>query len=140
MALSRRHRQFLEVLQSGDWERAASLSPRPRVVAELLENGLMEQRVRDVDLNIALRRTGTSNTDPNVAKIATMLSTVPNTADRTGEEDCTGGDASLLLAFCFFAAICRSCWIRFFGTWPGRSPSDSSDRWMDPRTLRRRTA
>jgi hypothetical protein len=50
MALTSRHRQFMEHLQSGDWTKAASLKSSPRVVAKLLEDGLIEQRVRGSDL------------------------------------------------------------------------------------------
>jgi hypothetical protein len=63
-----------------------------------------------------LATTRHSNTDPNVATVATILSTVPIRADRTREEDCTGGgDGGLLFAFCFFAAIrADPCWVRSF--------------------------
>jgi hypothetical protein len=50
MALTSRQRQFLAHLQSGDWIKAASLAPRPRVVAKLLANGWIEQRMRGSDL------------------------------------------------------------------------------------------
>jgi hypothetical protein len=59
-----------------------------------------------------------SYTDPIVATVAAMVTLVPISADRTGEEDCTGGDGRLHLALCFFAAICRSCLVRSFeGAW-----------------------
>jgi hypothetical protein len=50
MALTSRQRQFLEHLQSGDWIKAASVPPSPRVVAKLLANGWIEQRLRGSDL------------------------------------------------------------------------------------------
>ena len=63
-----------------------------------------------------------SNTDPNVAIVAAILSTVPSTADRMGDRICAAaGDDFLLFCFCPFAAICRSCWVRLFdltGTLP----------------------
>jgi hypothetical protein len=50
MALSSRSPQFLELLQSGDWIKAAVLPSSQRIVAKLLEDGLIEQRVRGCDL------------------------------------------------------------------------------------------
>jgi hypothetical protein len=64
-----------------------------------------------------------STTDPNVAAVAIILSTVPIRADRTREEDCTGGDGRLLFVFCFFAAIADPVGPRSFDL-TGRSPSD----------------
>jgi hypothetical protein len=54
-----------------------------------------------------------SNTDPNVAIVAAILTTVPSTADRIGDRFSTAGDEFLLFGFWPFAAICRSCWVRF---------------------------
>jgi len=42
------------------------------------------------------------------------LSTVPSTADRIGDRFCATGDDFLLFCFCPFAAICKSCWVKFF--------------------------
>jgi len=50
-----------------------------------------------------------SNTNPNVAAVAAMLSVVPIIVDRTGDRDCAGGG---FFAFCFFVAIAESCWVR----------------------------
>jgi hypothetical protein len=58
MALSKRHRQFLELLRSGDWIKAASLPPSPREVAKLLENGWIEQRMRGNDLSYRMTIAG----------------------------------------------------------------------------------
>jgi hypothetical protein len=51
-----------------------------------------------------LARTRQSNTDPNVADVAAMFSTIPITEDRIGGRDCTGG-GFLIFGFCFFVAI-----------------------------------
>ena len=61
-----------------------------------------------------LREDQHSNTDPNVAIVAAILSTVPSTPDRIGDRFCATGDDFLLFCFCPFAAICRSCWVRLF--------------------------
>jgi hypothetical protein len=59
---------------------------------------------------------------------------VPIMADRKREEDCTGGDGRLLLVFCFFAAIRRSCWVGSFDLTRTLPVGFVSDRWIDPVT------
>ena len=56
-----------------------------------------------------------SNTDPKVAIVANILSIVPSTAERTGDEDCAGNDGLLLFDFCFFTDTADLCWIRSIG-------------------------
>jgi hypothetical protein len=81
-----------------------------------------------------------SNTDPNVADVATMLSTVAVTDDRIGDRDCAGC-SFLFFAFRFFVSIADPV-----GSGPLRRDPDAprrfcfSDRWKDDATSRQRSA
>jgi hypothetical protein len=81
-----------------------------------------------------------SKTDPNVARVATMLNVMPITVDRSDDPDCAGGDGFLFFAFCLFVAICRSCWVGSFDLTRTLLRRFCSDRLTHHRTLGRRTA
>jgi hypothetical protein len=73
--------------------------------------------------------------------VAAILSTVPISADRTGDEDCTGGDDGFpLLGFCFFVAIGKPLLGQVEGPDPDAPRRIFSDRWTYDRTPRQRSA